>query len=1490
MRSSNAGGGVADKLGNRYELAWAVHHALLCIQDERRSLTLEDLDPELADGSEFTFVDERGVQSVTQVKRQNSVVDNWTVSALRSRGIFAAAARHVDAGREYHFRSMTPCGQLRNLSDLTRQSADVEQFLTHQLTKTASPVFDELSAPDVFGSAERAWQVLRGMWFEVGDEDFLVKTNAMLASTMLGGAAAALMSVAVGAVLLGNLRRRLTKRELLEELIGHGVYAGDESTKRTAHDEVDATTKSWQKTVQRELLSPPIPRAESAELVDLLRTTRLALVVGEAGGGKTSVAFQAAADLQSDGSEVLAFRLDRRGSFGSTTELGQQLGLSHSPVAALRLAADGRPATLVVDQLDAVSLASGRLSDRFDVIADLIDEAMAIDGVSVILVCRLFDVDNDHRIRKLDARKDVRRLAVRPLPDETVAEAVGAMGLDPDALTRPQRELLRTPLNLVLLETVASQPAALSFTSRGSLFEAFWDRKRQTIKNSNPEVRFNDVLARVANAASDQQSLSIDVEVLDGDDYINDAQVLASEQVLAVDGGRVSFFHEAFFDYTFARQWLSRQQSMVEFLCAQEQELFRRAQVRQILELLRERDESRWRAEIQAVLTHHAIRYHIKETTISVLANVGAPRGADLVLIMQLVIDQPHLASRIWQQISRPSWFRVVHDHDLIEAWLDSVDPEERLRGATFLSNSGADHSATVVEILDARIESPDHARWIEQVVHQSDLHKDRPLFQVLLDALRRGEISPFDINLRLSTHDLAKREPLWAIELLQASFPESPTALVTGEDGRVILLGGRDHGLLKLVKESSKSEPRAFVEAMVPYLMNVMRTTAIESDNDGPIADRHFRYRSVSRLGQGDVDRLLFDCAGEALASLAISDPIAVEPWLQDLASSRYEAAQALLFRSLAAAPDNFVEWATELILQGGPRLESGYVSDHHWLSREVVKAIAPRVSDRDHVRIEALVRDLRNPYERRASFGFTAFKFLTALDQERLTDVGRRRLAEYQRKFEEPSPSPPADVRTYTVGPPIAATAAAKMTDEQWLRAMTKHHHDDRGYRWGRDPSLGGARELSQLLKQSTVEDPFRFAGLAMSMTDEVNSAYPSAVLWGFGETTIPGEALPAVFDAIRHIMSLGLTDCDRWLGWSLRRVLDETPLDLVELVRDRALHAPHPPDNTPIVTGQDGERGGRDLHMDGINTARGTLAEELGDLLVRDVLGDRTALVIPHLVTLAGDPVLSVRACVAHTITACLRHARSTAYAAFDQLIKTDDTLLASGPVRDLMVYIGNVNPELIDPVIDRMLISSEADVRNAGGSMAAFAALQWERPRLLERALDGDVDIRTGAAAVCSARVDRAADSELNFAALRRLMHDPEDEVRKAVADLVIHLEGDSLRPFASLLEDLIASPSYVHATPQLLIALQEASEKVDDLVDLAANRFLDIFGSEVADLRTASAGDAHYIAELVIRGLAQADQSQRVSALLDIIDRLLQLGVYGLERSLEQAER
>ena len=84
---------------------------------------------------------------------------------------------------------------------------------------------------------------------------------------------------------------------LQKALARDGITLRGSVARRTSHEQVLAATQSWRGTIERELLSPSIERREAAELVDLVARTRLALVVGAGGCGKSSVLYQAAREF-----------------------------------------------------------------------------------------------------------------------------------------------------------------------------------------------------------------------------------------------------------------------------------------------------------------------------------------------------------------------------------------------------------------------------------------------------------------------------------------------------------------------------------------------------------------------------------------------------------------------------------------------------------------------------------------------------------------------------------------------------------------------------------------------------------------------------------------------------------------------------------------------------------------------------------------------------------------------------------------------------------------------------------------------------------------------------------------------------------------------------------------------------------------------------------------------------------------------------------------
>lgn len=1486
-------GGPADKLGNRFELRWAVHHALFCVSSAAK-ITFEPIHPDLALGSEFTFR-ENGVTQVHQAKRQISGQYHWTAKALAAQDVWASAMQHVERGREFHFVSSSSFGELIELTERAREADDLETFTELSLSGELKKIFDVL-VKDQFGRTDIAWLTLRSMYFVVCNERILARDNEVLASQLLAGATGAGIAGAIGDVLLEKMGKELSRTELLSALAPQ-ITQLTVAERASISESVEGQAARWKRIIKRELLDPPIQRTETGLIFDALALKRLVLVSGTAGTGKSAVLESVMARLSAAGRVVLPLRLDRLDAFDTTTQIGVQLDLEGSPAEALARAADGGEAVLLIDQLDAVSLASGRTPDNFDAVVDLIEEALASPNIRVLLACRAFDIENDPRIRTFARREDLAELmetvSVELLSDDAVDAAVTGMRLDATKLTDVQRMLLRTPFNLVLLSGVATVDGALDFDSIDALFDAFWAYKSERATRRRSTLRFSEVVSRVATVMSERQTLSVPREILDDGGLLRDAQVLASEHVLAIGDNRVSFFHEAFFDYAFARMWMARTDTIVDFLTASEQELFRRAQVRQVLQYLQPRDPKRFRAEVAALLGSSHVRFHIKETVLAVIAEMVSPTAEDVELMIEVAAAHPAWEERLWEQLFRPRWFTQFVAAGHIGDWLSSDDEELRGRAINFMASSIRDAPEVVTAELTAHAASPHYDLWMRRLARFADLHENRELFDLLLDAVRRGAFDEGDHTLWLSVHELGAKNAKWAIELLRARLIDHHEALALGDDGRVLALILRDYGSTQIVRESAKREPLLFAQTFVPYLQNVMAATARPKDiGDDPIRDRHFAVRFPERdAEEREFDDALLTATARALEVAAIDAPADVQPLLDALSADSHDSAQYLLYRTMTSAPATFAEQAFDLLSQGGRRLKCGYASDSHWVARSLVAAIAPHLSDESHQRLEDLFRDLQNAWERPRWRGRAAFSFLSALDADRLTQTGIRRLGEYQRKFGSTEPAPPTGVAGGFIGSPIERPAVNLMSDEQWLAAMAKY--DDDKTDW--NTFTGGARELGHALQERVKQEPLRFAQLALRITPETNPSYAISILLGLGEAECSEAATPHIFAAVRRLASLGHDEIDRWLGHAVRRLIAAVPLDIVQLILERALGAADPEVDTHRIQqpNKDDEGSAADLRMEGINSARGSLSESLGDLMISDKDGSRTALIAPHLVTLAGDPVMSVRSCVAHTIAAALNHARPTAYEAFAVLVMdADDALLATDGVERLMMYIGNRDPDVVTPVVQRMLQSEQSQVRKVAGVLACRAAIEWNTPDLLDTALAGDAHTRAGVASMSAHRVTSEVSERGQHASsiLMRLMDDEDDEVRGAVAEVASGFREEALGPHKDLLLALIASPAYAHATPQLLIALQEAPDRVDDLLLAAAERFIAVFGNDAGDIRTSAEGDAHYISDLVVRGLAQARDSSHRAKLLDALDLLLEHGVYGIHDAIAQSER
>ena len=918
-------GGTSDKFGNRYEGRWTVRQVLYIIRGDAEFIQVEPLG-DIGEGVEFVL--QRGtVTEAHQVKRQLRIANEWDLPNLNSRGVLEAARRHVAAGRQFHFTSIVPARMLDELADRARQTPDAESFIKHMLTTDdLEKAWTYLSAK-AYNSEETAWTTLRGVYVHCTDERELRNVNNSLAGLLLEGAEPPLATAGLGDLVADNISIRLNAPKVEELLQEYGLRRRRLVSNQTIRQRVQQLSARWEASVDRELLQPTIRRSEADQLAEDLRSHagRLLFLVGTAGGGKSAVLRQAVGQIEAEGWPVLALRLDRIEPFSSPEELGQRCGLEVSPVSALATVAGDGPSLLVIDQLDAISWASGRMPDSFDAVADLLGEATAFPEMRVVLACRKYDVENDHRIRALSTAEGVETLTVGPLSDSQVDGAVEAMGLSAAGLTASQRELLRSPLHLVLLQTVADQPNALSFGTSRQLFDAYWDRKRRDGEARRASLRFAAAISVLAEALSERQRLTAPRSVMDKDDLQADADVLISGHVLVADGSRLAFFHEAFFDYAFARGWVNRNETLVAFLQGGEQELFRRAQVRQILVHLRDEDQERYLTEVESVLSEPGIRFHIKETVLAYLGSLSDPTAVEWDMVAHLASVGLHFADRLWAAIRTRPWFDCLDAAGSIAQWLAEDDAVNHNHALGIMLAAVKKRPDRIAELLAPHAGKAQYGNWLGLMAQVGDLHRSRALFDLVLSAVRRGDYDGRERALWQSVHGLGQSQPGWAAELLAAYLQDRPGALDLDAIGRVKVLDTGDPGSIEVVAPSSLGAPERFLELLLPYLLRVMALTE-DDPAKRPLTDRHFSYRYPMGGPLYRLDDALLHRAATALRQLVTDRPAAAQPFLEMLAADPHDSAQWLFYEGLRADGERYAIWAAELLLQGDHRLVSGY------------------------------------------------------------------------------------------------------------------------------------------------------------------------------------------------------------------------------------------------------------------------------------------------------------------------------------------------------------------------------------------------------------------------------------------------------------------------------------------------------------------------------------------------------------------------------------
>jgi hypothetical protein len=460
------GGGESGKLGDRYEAVWTVDSLLDVLCGEAISLNVEPFDPKESLGIEFKKETLSAVE-FHSAKRQTSGL-LWSIAELtrlekNGRSIFDDLNEKLSSAavNEVVFVSGTTAKDLEELWQAAKTSRDASAFKARLETmsiRLQNDFEDRLLRPRFNNDITLAFDCLRRIRVVGLTESEMIRRVDQRIRGMLYRPDGAPLDVHAVRLLLADtildrFGQPIRQGDVREFLSKHGVAERDWSRPSGPREIVEKRHALYVQHVEAELKNGTrIPRAEAERAANALKagTKRVALI-GPAGLGKSCRVTQAVEQLLDASVPCLAVRLDLQASALTSQGLGRELGFPESPALVLAGIANGARCVLILDQLDAISLVSGRNQRLWEVFEELLLEAEKYSQMGILLACRSFDAEHDSRLRRLLAdSEDTDRIELGLLDSETVRESLQKIGVAPSALESMHLELLRTPLHLSL--------------------------------------------------------------------------------------------------------------------------------------------------------------------------------------------------------------------------------------------------------------------------------------------------------------------------------------------------------------------------------------------------------------------------------------------------------------------------------------------------------------------------------------------------------------------------------------------------------------------------------------------------------------------------------------------------------------------------------------------------------------------------------------------------------------------------------------------------------------------------------------------------------------------------------------------------------------------------------------------------------------------------------------------------------------------------------
>lgn len=554
-------GGRAGKLGNNYELNWIVLKLIDIVSEKIEAIKIEAIGEE-EEGVDVWVRYSNGITEAQQCKGRNASKDYWTLSDLNSRGILKSWKLHLSRDLTTKVSLVSPL-PFTNFSDLiyrAKTNDNAQSFIDYQVNTSSEikNLFDNYVKHLGFSKEKDIRKIINFLSRTVIRQEPSPENEECIrdkVSQYFIGDTVSIKSKFIDLISRGEIFGRwFTLSDLNSFLAKEKI-----ELRNLARDDrivprikiLNYEYKNSFKTLDSGLKI----RTQFDECKKYIQEGKSMIIHGKAGNGKSGLT-ENIIDWCDKGNILhLDLKLDCYIPEDTTQRWGERLGFPASISYCLNAFSKEGNAVLILDQLDALRWTARNSKVSLATCLELIREIRNLNSerenkISIIFVCRTYDLENDNGIKSLFDRElksnteTWKRVEVNELMENEVEEILGSKY---HSYPNKLRQLLKTPSNLYIWEQINNKEEYYQITSTYNLVDKWWRDLSEKCREADlSEDDLNKLKEKLVNLFTDMGNTVFSKRRVAGNERA--LRYLISQGMLIERSNKIFFVHQSFLD------------------------------------------------------------------------------------------------------------------------------------------------------------------------------------------------------------------------------------------------------------------------------------------------------------------------------------------------------------------------------------------------------------------------------------------------------------------------------------------------------------------------------------------------------------------------------------------------------------------------------------------------------------------------------------------------------------------------------------------------------------------------------------------------------------------------------------------------------------------------------------------------------------------------------------------------------------------------------